>query len=603
VVNLLKNFRVQRVPATKHQALSMVAVLCVALTPQVASAEHVIKMEKGERWIGARLLVQSTAGLSDAEFDKVIKPHGGYSVERIPEINFHVINLPAHADERAVLKILSRNRHVKFAELDKLVSLEQTTNDPYLGNAWHLPKIQAPVAWDTSRGLGVIVAVLDTGVDSTHPDLAGQLVPGWNMFDNNSNTADVHGHGTQVAGVIAAASNNALGVASVAWQAKVMPMRISQPDGWASFSTIANGLTWAVNNGARVANISYGVSGSSSVQSAAQYMRSKGGVVIVAGGNSGVYDATPPHAALLSVSATNSSDARTSWSTYGEFIDISAPGSGIWTTARGGGYAAVSGTSFASPTTAGVAALIKAVNPNLAPSQIDTILTTTVTDLGTSGYDIYYGHGRVNAAAAVAKALATPALDTTAPVVAIASPVAGSTASGVVVVGVNASDNTGVARVDFYVNGKLIANDTTAPYSFSWDSALVANGTASLVAYAVDVAGNQGASKAVGVTVSNNATSSTVTAPDTTAPTLSLVNPARGSTVSGVVAVQLVAKDNSAVNSLSLYIDNVLVSMTSASTLTYNWDTASFAKGRHVLRATAVDAAGNEAALNVAVKK
>ena len=603
MANLLKNFCGQRTSATNYQALSMVAVLCVTLTPQVASAERVIKMEKGERWIGARLLVQSTAGLSDAEFDKVIKPHGGYSVKRIPEINFHVIDLPAHADERAVLKILSRNRHVKFAELDKLVSLEQTTNDPYLGNAWHLPAIQAPVAWDTSRGLGVIVAVLDTGVDSTHPDLADQLVPGWNMFDNNSNTADVHGHGTQVAGVIAAASNNALGVASVAWQAKIMPMRISQPDGYASLSAIANGLTWAANNGARVANISYGVSGSSSVQSAAQYMRSKGGVVIAAGGNSGVYDATLPHAAILSVAATNSGDARTSWSTYGEFIDISAPGAGIWSTTRGGGYAAVSGTSFASPVTAGVAALIKAVNPGLAPSQIDAILTSTASDLGTSGYDIYYGYGRVNAAAAVAMALAAPAVDSTAPVVAIAEPVAGSTVLGVVLVNVNASDNIGIARVDFYVNGKLIANDAVAPYSFSWDSALVANGAANLVAYAVDAAGNQGASQAVGVTVSNAAASTVVIAQDATAPTLSLINPARGSTVSGVVAVQLVANDDRAVNSLSLYIDGVLVSMTSASTLTYNWDTANFAQGKHVLRAIAVDAAGNKATLNVPVKK
>lgn len=600
--DLLNNSRAFPVKKYPVHVLMAVTALCAVMVPDVGYAEHVIKMEKGERWVGARVLVQSRAGLSDADFDKIIKPHRGYSAQRIAGINLHVIELPAGADEKAVRQMLLHNPQVKFAELDKLVPLEQTTNDPYLANAWHLPKIQAPIAWDTTRGLGVTVAVLDTGVDSTHPDLAGQLVPGWNMYDNNSNTADVHGHGTQVAGVVAAASNNALGVASVAWQAKVMPVRISQPDGYALFSTIASGLTWATDNGARVANISYGVSGSSAVQSAAQYMRSKGGVVIVAGGNSGVYDATAPHTAMLSVAATNSSDVRTSWSTYGEFIDISAPGSGIWSTARGGGYAAVSGTSFASPVTAATAALVKAINPGLAPSQIDAILTSTANDLGTAGYDIYYGNGRVNAAAAVAQALQTPALDVLAPAIAIASPAGGVTVSGIVPVDISASDNVGVARVDFHVNGKLIASDTSAPYSFSWDSTLTANGTASLAAYATDAAGNQGVSSTVSVTVSNTVTSQ-ISPQDTTAPVVSIINPANGSWVGAIVTIQITATDNVAVTRLSLYIDDVLVSISSASALTYSWNTANTSSGAHTLRAVAVDAAGNQAVTRVRVKK
>lgn len=548
-------------------------------------------------WVKQRILIQPRAGLSDAELDKIIKPHGGRAMRRIPHINFQIVELPPQANEAAIARALSKHRHIKFAELDRLVPLEQTANDPYYGNAWHLPKIQAPAAWDTALGNGVTVAILDTGVDPNHPDLAGQMVAGWNMYDNNSDSSDVHGHGTQVAGVVAAASNNSQGVASIAWQAKVMPVRISQPDGYASFSTIANGLIWAADNGARVANISYGVSGSAAVQSAAQYMRNKGGVVVVAGGNSGVYDATAPNATMISVAATNSSDTRPSWSTYGEFIDISAPGVGIWTTAKGGGYSAPSGTSFASPATAGVVTLLKSANPALSPAQVEDILKSTADDLGSAGYDMYYGYGRINAAAAVLKATQTQALDTQAPSVSIASPT-GGTVSGIVPVSVNASDNTGVTRVDLFANGKLVASDTTAPYGFSWDSTFTPDGTVKLTATAVDAANNQGSSSTISVTVANEAKTA-----DTTVPTVGISNPVNGSTVSRMVTINVAAKDNVAVAKLSLYIDGALRSVTNAGSLSYSWNTRKAASGLHTLSAVAEDAAGNKAAAVVEVKK
>ena len=134
-----------------------------------------------------------------------------------------------------------------------------------------------------------MVAVLDTGVDGTHPDLAGKLLPGWNAVDSSNNTADINGHGTAVAGTAAAATNNASGVAGVAWNAAILPVRITNSsDGYAYWSDIARGLSWAANQGADVANISYGVSNSSTIASAAQSMRNKGGLVVVAAGNEGV---------------------------------------------------------------------------------------------------------------------------------------------------------------------------------------------------------------------------------------------------------------------------------------------------------------------------
>ena len=140
-----------------------------------------------------------------------------------------------------------------------------------------LRKINAPTAWDTSTGAGITIAILDTGVDGTHPDLAAQMVPGWNSFDNNGNTSDVLGHGTAVAGVAAAASSNGVGIAGVAGGARIMPIRISDSAGYAYWSTAAQGLTWAADHGAQVANISFeGMAASSTMQAAAELLPFQG---------------------------------------------------------------------------------------------------------------------------------------------------------------------------------------------------------------------------------------------------------------------------------------------------------------------------------------
>ncbi|MHB8747461.1 MAG: S8 family serine peptidase [Gammaproteobacteria bacterium] len=428
---------------------------------------------------------------------------------------------------------LALDPSVEFAEVDRRVPVQVTTaNDPYYANAWHLAKIGAPTAWDTAKGDGVIVAIIDSGVDSTHPDLAGKLVPGWNLYDNNSNTSDVYGHGTEVAGVVGALSNNSLGVTSVAWNTKLMPVRVSMSDGSAYLSTIANGITWAADHGANIANCSFAtLTGSSTIQNAANYMRSKGGIVVVAAGNYGTLDSTPNTTAMISVSATDSRDALTSWSSYGPYVDVAAPGAGIGTTTNGGGYAAVSGTSFSSPMTAAVLALEKSANPALSNTQLESILESTAVDLGTPGYDYYFGYGRINAAAAVATVITntTPVADTTAPTTNIASPTGGTTVSGTVSV--------------------------------------------------------KGTSATVTVNVSNLA--------DTTAPTVTILNPIAGSTVSGTVPVKLSSSDNVAVTVLSLTIDGKLLMTSNSGTLSYSWNTRKIAYGTHTISAMAKDAAGN----------
>lgn len=489
--------------STRRSALSQLTLLALA-----SAFFSSIQASAGETgfWAKGRILVETRAGLHDTELSKILSRHGGRSARRMHKTQVHVVTLPTGTDERVAAELLRRDPQIKSAEIDKLIAPDQVGNDVYYASAWHLPNIQAPSAWDTSLGAGVTIAILDSGVDGTHPDLQGKLVPGWNFFDRNANTSDVYGHGTKVAGSAAAASNNATGVTGVAWDAKIMPVRISDTAGYAYYSTIAEGIYWAADNGAKVVNVSYAVHGSASVQTAANYLKTKGGLLINSAGNSGALDATLANSAMISVSATAIGDVRASWSSFGDYVDVSAPGAGIWTTVRGGGYAAVSGTSFSSPITAGVVALMMSANPALKPSELENILKTTSVDLGAAGADREFGVGRINAAAAVQKArsLATTAADVTAPQVAITAPGTG-TVTGIVAVNVSATDNIGVTKVELYAKGVLVATDLTPAYSFSWDTRNLADGAASLVAKAYDSAGNIANSTSLSVTIANTA--------------------------------------------------------------------------------------------------
>lgn len=537
-------------------------------------------------FISGRVLVQPNAGLSATQFEEILKQHGGRSLGRLRNLPVHVVEVPVNAED-AVARALSRNPNVKFAEKDLLLSPDSTPNDPQFGSEWHLAKVQAPTAWDSSLGNGVIVAVLDSGVDPTHPDLVNKLVPGWNLYDNNADTRDVYGHGTKVAGVIGAETNNAVGVASVAAGASIMPVRVAAVTGSAASSTLASGLTWAADHGAKVANMSFAVAYSATVTSGVQYFRNKGGVAVCAAGNTGAFDATAENAYMITAGATTSTDGIASFSTSGAFVDVSAPGSSILTTTNGGGYASVSGTSFSSPCTAGVVALMMAANPALPPAQLEALLMDTADDLGAPGWDASFGRGRVNAARAVAAAAAAKALDSQAPSVSIASPV-GGTVTGVVPVSATATDNVGVSRVDLYANGTMVGSDTVDPFQMSLDTTKLPEGKSTLVAYAYDAAGNKGISQTVTLTVDN-----VPDPPDTTAPAVRILSPANGAKVSGNVTISISASDNVGLSLVQGYVDGSVQCVSNLTTLKCTWNARKAAPGSHTITARAQDAAGN----------
>lgn len=397
-----------------------------------------------------------------------------------------------------------KNSVVEYTEVDMLVPLAYTPNDLDLSKSWHINKIQAPLAWDSAQGEGIIIAIADTGVDCTHSDLADNCIPGWNVVSNNNDTTDIHGHGTAVAGAAAEIGDNTIGTAGVAYKAKIMPLRITNSsDGWAYFSDIARAFTWAADNGAKIASASYGVCDSTSVISAAKYLRSKGGVATAAGMNNGEDPGFANSEYLTCVSATNSSDTRTSWSNFGAYIDVSAPGASIYSTRRGGSYGNHNGTSFSTPLTAGVYSLIFAANPDLTPLQADNILFSSVDDLGDPGWDKYYGHGRINAGVAVAAAMATIGTRDTTPPSIPQNLQATEIKSNSVVLEWSSSidDNSGVAGYIIYRDNNRLTTVAGTKYT---DSNLSPNNTYIYTIRAEDGEGN----------VSSDSNPLSVTTPD-----------------------------------------------------------------------------------------
>jgi hypothetical protein len=262
----------------------------------------------------------------------------------------------------------------------------------------------------------VTIAIIDTGIDETHPDLAGKIVAGYDFVENDSDPHDLNGHGTHVAGIAAAATNNGVGVAGMDWQARIMPIRVLDEGGGGSVDAMVDGILWAYAHGAKVINLSLGGdSFNLSTQDAINQVHAAGRLVVAAMGNSGDDTTFYPAAYnnVLAVAATNLSDYRAPYSSYGDHCDVAAPGDGIYSTmptydvfmTTVGGHSTqydyASGTSQATPHVAGLAALLWAVKSTLTPDQVQNAITSTAVDRGTPGWDPYYGSGRIDALAAL----------------------------------------------------------------------------------------------------------------------------------------------------------------------------------------------------------
>ena len=302
----------------------------IIITSSIASAPHPAFADANilTKHAPDRLLVKFKASISDPAQHAILAKNKASRYDEIPQINVKIIKVPENSLD-AVEAALRKNPDVDYVEKDYLFEPAILSNDQYLSKQWHLPKIAAPSAWDIGKGDGISIAILDTGVDPTHPDLKSKLLAGYNFYDNNNNWSDVCGHGTAVAGTAAATTNNLIGVAGVAWESKILPIRITDTRCYGYYSTMAKGIVFASDKGARVANISFLIFDGSVLRDAAKYMYNKGGWVVAAGGNTGSFVNSNDNPYIISVGATGSTDQITTFSTYGPYIDFAAPGSGI----------------------------------------------------------------------------------------------------------------------------------------------------------------------------------------------------------------------------------------------------------------------------------
>ncbi|MCL2504293.1 MAG: S8 family peptidase [Coriobacteriia bacterium] len=329
---------------------------------------------------------------------------------------FILVKPPADVSEDELVQSLSDAPGIHFAEPVYKRHILYTPSDAYWSSLWNMRRVGGPDAWDITRGNGIKVAVVDTGIQTDHPDLAANIDPNKNnhmdFVDNDRYPYDGHGHGTHVAGIIGAVAGNGIGVAGIANQCTLLPIRTFDNSGNGSSATCAAGVRWAADHGAKVINMSFGSPKESKLEKeACEYAVSKGCILVASCGNGNeayVYPALFParYASVLGVSSTNEKDGYTfpsgSSPNYGPQVDISAPGADIYSTYRNNQYRYMSGTSMAAPMVSGVAALVAAKQPSWTAEQIRAAILATAEDIGASGYDDTFGFGVVRPDLAVA---------------------------------------------------------------------------------------------------------------------------------------------------------------------------------------------------------
>lgn len=355
----------------------------------------------------AKLKPQVPASSAEA----IIRGAGGRELSRIPQIGAQLLQVPAGAEQR-VAEALKKNPNVAYAEPNYTCHAFLIPDDPAITLAyqWNLDRIRAYQAWDISTGGNVRIAIVDTGISPTHPDLAGKVVWGVRYYGegwSDSNWQDDNGHGTHVAGIASAVTNNGQGVAGVTWGASLLAVKVLDSAGNGDYYNVERGIVAAADQGARVINLSLGGrSSSGGLADAVRYAQDRGALVVAASGNYG--DDTPMYPAayanVVAVGATNIYDQWASYSCYGPHLWVAAPGGdgaqGVLSTywsSRGDAYDWLAGTSMATPHVSGLAALLWSINPDISALSIRAILSGTADDLGAPGWDPYYGWGRINA--------------------------------------------------------------------------------------------------------------------------------------------------------------------------------------------------------------
>ncbi len=414
------------------------ALLSILLHSQTERRPGEALAQPTARYRPGAVLVQFGPEMTASAADKLLSSRQLHARSEISPLKITSLQV-APGQEAATLESLRRLPGVAFAELDYAAEAAETPDDPEWNRQWSLLKINMPAAWDVVTGTtGSTIAVLDSGIDLDHPDLVPNLwtnpgeipgngldddgngkvddVYGWHFYylwdgddfvpAEDGNVQDDYGHGTHVAGIAAAATDNGIGVAGVAWGARLMAVKVLDEYGTGWYSDIAAGIVYAVDNGAKIINLSLGGgSGSETLCTAAEYAYNHGALLVASAGNSGgavLYPAACNF--VLAVAATDQADRRAGTSNFGPQVDVAAPGMEIYSTWYRGNYFTKSGTSMAAPHVSGLAHLIWSARPDLDADGVGRVITATAVDVNAGdwpGWDQYVGWGRIDAASAV----------------------------------------------------------------------------------------------------------------------------------------------------------------------------------------------------------
>ncbi len=353
------------------------------------------------------------------------------ALARISSLNAYVVRIPEDATVEEMVEAFGRNPDIAYVQPNYIYRACLTPNDKYFEDQYALfnkgqqvgwvpgspqgkpsADIKATSAWEETTGIaGVVIGIVDTGVDLNHPDLKNKIRSrGYDFVNGDTDATDDNGHGTMVAGIAAAETNNYEGIAGVAWNSKILPVKVLDQFGSGTTVTIVNGILWAVDNGAQILNLSFGAPAKDNVvEEALKYAFETKGVFIAAAAgndNTAVYYPAAYDRYVCATAATDYNDQRTTWSNFGPEIDVAAPGDKIITTypvaltpAGFQPYKFQDGTSMAGAHVAGLAALIRGIKPSLSPSDIMNIIRYSADDVNSSihkGRDVFIGYGRIN---------------------------------------------------------------------------------------------------------------------------------------------------------------------------------------------------------------
>ena len=521
-----------------------IALLFCLLLAQTGIAEERIMQKSftryGQRNVPGEIIVKFKHGVKIEQIEKINRGHGTIVLYSSPFSGFKRLKVPIETAEKMV-EIYQQDPNVEYAELNHIAHALMVPDDPYYPYQWHLDNaenggINMQAAWDIETGSpDIIVAVLDTGVAYEDyqkskrekyylaPDLAQTVfVPGYDFVNNDEHANDDEGHGTHVTGTIAQSTNNALGIAGVAFNTAIMPVKVLDKNGSGTHADIADGIIYATNNDAHIINLSLGGEQSSiTLENACEYAYNRGVLIVCASGNDGQANWVSYPAAYkpycIAVGATRYDQTVTHYTNRGPDLDLVAPGGDLYMDQNGDGYGDgvlqqtfdrstnnwgywfYEGTSMAAPHVSGVAALVIASDIVTAPDHVRLALQQTAKDLGISGRDNTYGWGLLDAYAALNW---DPGQIDFFPDVTITSPLDEDIIVGTITIEADASDDAGVAQVDFYIDDTYLATVTAAPYSVDWDSTTAEEGDHEITALAVDTA-DQAKSDSITVTVDN----------------------------------------------------------------------------------------------------